>query len=297
MRPDQMRTAYAITNGIRLFYAEAGDPHDPLVMLCHGFPEIWYSWRHQIEQLAAAGFHVVAPDLPGYGKSDKPDVVYDIDFINACLAGLVPALSHERAVLAGHDWGGLLVWPFARMYPERTTGIIGVNTPDLPRTPIPFVDLLRQISPDQPIYIVQFQDRGPAEYFIEQDVDAFVDLMFRGGATVRREVFTDDVLRVYADALRPRGAITPPLEYYRNLNRNWELAAAWHERPIDVPCLMISAAGDPVLRPEMAAGMEDRIADLEKVVIDDCGHWTQQEQPEQTTAHMLRYLQRLDRWP
>jgi pimeloyl-ACP methyl ester carboxylesterase len=247
--------------------------------------------------LAEAGFHVVAPDMPGYGRSDKPDVVYDIDFLNGCLAALIGTLGHERAVLAGHDWGGLLVWPFARMFPERTAGIIGVNTPDLPRTPIPFVELLRQINPDNPVYIVQFQERGAAEYFIERDIDAFVDTMFRGPATVRHEVFTPDVLRVYADAFRPYGAITPPLEYYRNLDRNWELSAAWHDRPITVPCLMISAAGDPVLRPEMTAGMEDRIPELEKVIIDDCGHWTQQEQPDATTQHMLSYLRRLPRWP
>jgi pimeloyl-ACP methyl ester carboxylesterase len=289
-----MRSGYAPTNGIRLFYVEQGA--GPLVVLCHGFPELWYSWRHQLAPVAAAGYRVVAVDLPGYGRSDKPDVVYDIEFVNACLAGLITALGHERAVLAGHDWGGLLVWPFARMYPERTAGIIGVNTPDLPRGDVPLVQLLRQAFPDNPPYIVQFQQRGAAEWVLQWDIDAFVESMFRGPATVRPEVFTDDVRAVYANAFRPHNAITPPLEYYRNLDRNWELAAKWADRKIEVPCLMITAEGDPVLRPEMAIGMEERVPDLETVLITDCGHWTQQEQPERTNEAIIAYLNRLPRW-
>src|SRR2546423_13168494 len=130
-RNARVRERYVIAGGHRLYCLEAGA--GPLVLLCHGFPELAYSWRNQIDALAAAGFHVVAPDLPGYGRSDKPDVAYDIEFVNGCLAALVTALGHERAVVAGHDWGGLLVWQFARMYPELTAGVIGVNTPDLPR--------------------------------------------------------------------------------------------------------------------------------------------------------------------
>lgn len=289
-----MRTGYAVTNGIRMFYVEAGE--GPLVLLCHGFPECWYSWRHQIEPLAAAGFHVVACDLPGYGRSDKPDVTYDIVFVNACLAGLIEALGHERAVLAGHDWGGLLVWPFARMHPDRTAGIIGVNTPDLPRTPIPLVELLRRSFPDNPPYIVQFQQRGAAEFFIQLDIDAFFDGMFGPPVTVKVEAFPPDVRKTFADEFRPKGAITPPLEYYRNIDRNWHLTGDVADRRIEVPCLMICASGDPVLTPAMAGGMEERVPDLETVVINDCGHWTQQEQPEQTTEAMLRYLRRVSAW-
>jgi pimeloyl-ACP methyl ester carboxylesterase len=294
--PAGARDGYALTNGIRLYYVEQGT--GPLVLLCHGFPEIWYSWRHQLAPLASAGFRVVAVDLPGYGRSDKPDVHYDMEWVNSCLAGLIGALGHQRAVLAGHDWGGLLVWPFARRYPQHTAGVIGVNTPDLPRAPIPPVELLRNIFPDDPPYIVQFQEPGVAEWVLSWGRGAldFLDLVFRSAGTMNIDAFPDDVIAVYADAFSPRGAFTPPIDYYRNLDRSWHLTADLAGRTIDVPCLMISAANDPVLPPALTAGMEERVPDLERVVIDECGHWTQQERPAETNAAMLAYLQRLEPW-
>jgi pimeloyl-ACP methyl ester carboxylesterase len=294
--PPGARDGYVATNGIRLYFIEQGT--GPLVLLCHGFPELSYAWRHQLEPLADAGFHVVAVDLPGYGRSDKPDVQYDIEWVNACLAGVVTGLGHERAVMVGHDWGGLLVWQFARRYPKLTAGVIGVNIPDLPRTPTPTVEMLRQVFPDQPPYIVQFQDPGVAEWVFSWGrgaVDA-LEMTFRSPLTVNTDAFTDDVIAVYAEALSPRGAFTPPIEYYRNLDRSWHLTADLADRTVDVPCLMISAADDPVLPPLMAEGMEERVPDLEKVVIPNCGHFTQQERPAETSAAMLGYLHRLEPW-
>jgi pimeloyl-ACP methyl ester carboxylesterase len=290
-----MRGGYATTNGIRMFFVEEG--RGPLVLLCHGFPEIWYSWRHQLAPLAAAGYRAVAVDLPGYGRSDKPDVAYDMEWVNACLAGLIAALGHERAVMVGHDWGGLLVWPFARRYPNRTAGVIGVNTPDLPRPPIPPVQVMRQAF-DPPIYIVQLQERGPAEWVMSWGRGArdFLEMMFRGPVTVNVDAFPDEVIDVYAWAFEPVGAFTPPFEYYRNLDRSWQLSADLAEVTVDVPCLMISAADDPVLLPMMTMGMEDRVPNLQRVVISDCGHWTQQERPAETTAAMLTYLATLPPW-
>lgn len=294
--PPDARDGYVTGNGVRIYCVEQGT--GPLVLLCHGFPELWYSWRFQLAPLAAAGFHVVAVDLPGYGRSDKPDVHYDIEWVNACLAGVITGLGHERAVMAGHDWGGLLVWPFARRYPELTAGVIGVNTPDLPRAPIPPVELLRNIFPDDPPYIVQFQDPGVAEWVFSWGRGAadVLELMFRGAGTVNKDAFPDDVVAVYVDAFSPRGAFTPPIEYYRNLDRSWHLTADLAGTTIDVPCLMISAENDPVLVPAMTAGMEERVPDLEQVVIADCGHWTQQERPAETSAAMVAYLRRLDPW-
>jgi pimeloyl-ACP methyl ester carboxylesterase len=292
-----MRERYVVTNGIRLFCLEAGPPDGPLVLCFHGFPEIAYSWRHQVDALGDAGYHVVAPDLPGYGRSDKPDVTYDSEWVNACLVGLVPALGHERAVIAGHDWGGLLVWTLVRRYPERIAGVIGVNTPDLPRPAMPPVQLLRQIFVDTPIYIIQFQERGVAEWVFSwgRGADDFVEMIF--GATVQNDnAFDAGVLEVYKQAFRPAGALTPPIEYYRNMDRNWELTADIADRTVDVPCLMIMAENDPVLTPMMAEGMEERVPHLEKVLIANCGHWTQQERPQETTDAMLRYLERLERW-
>jgi pimeloyl-ACP methyl ester carboxylesterase len=269
------------------------------VLLLHGFPELAYSWRYQVAALGAAGYHVVAPDLPGYGGTDKPDVTYDCDWVNACLMGVVDALGADQVVIAGHDWGGLLVWVMARQYPDRVAGVIGINTPDLPRPAMPPVQLMRQIFVDTPIYILQFQERGVAEWVLGtwgRGTDDFLEMIF-GALTTRNEVaFERDALDVYKDAFRPQGALTPPLEYYRNMDRNWELTAPIADRKIDVPCLMISAADDPVLTPAMTIGMEERVPNLERVVIENCGHWTQQERPAETTAAMLAYLARLPKW-
>jgi pimeloyl-ACP methyl ester carboxylesterase len=293
-----VRSRYVTTNDIRCFCYESGPPDGPLVLLLHGFPELAYSWRHQLAALGAAGYHVVAPDLPGYGRTDKPDVTYDCDWINACLMGVVDAYGGERVVIAGHDWGGILVWIMARQYPERIAGVIGVNTPDLPRAAVPPVQLLRQIFVDTPIYIIQFQERGVAEWVLGtwgRGTDDFLEMIF-GATATQAGAFPPEVLDVYKDAFRPLGALTPPIEYYRNMDRNWELTAGIADRTIDVPCLMICAADDPVLTPAMSMGMEERVPTLERVIIENCGHWTQQERPQETTAAMHAYLDRLPRW-
>jgi pimeloyl-ACP methyl ester carboxylesterase len=268
----------------------------PLVLLLHGWPESWYSWRHQISPVADAGFTAVAIDLPGYGRSDKPDVTYDIEWLSACVDGVIAGLGRERAVIAGHDWGGLIAWPFARLYPHRVAGVIGVNTPDIPRRDVPPIQYFKEKAIPQVQYIVDFQERGKPERNIERDIDGFVRLVLRDLTTVNKEAFPDEVLKVYADNFRPRGAIKPTLEYYRNMDRNWELLADVDDTKIEVPCLMISASDDPVLSPNVARHMDDRVPNLTKVIIEECGHWTQQERPEETTRHMLGYLKGMDPW-
>lgn len=288
-----MLERFLTTNGIRLFAVEEGE--GPLVLLVHGFPEFWWSWRHQLPALAQAGYRAVAVDLPGYGRSDKPDVGYDERWVNACLEGAVAALGAERCVIVGHDWGGLLVWPFARRYPERLAGVAGVNTPDLPRTDIPPVQLMRKIFADQPPYIVQFQDPGVAELILGSHPRAFMELMLHGPATHRPEVFGDPEIDRFAEQFTPRGSLSPPLAYYRSMDRNWALAADLPVR-IDTPALMISAEHDPVLTPAMSEGMEARVPNLSRALIDDCGHWTQQEQPDATNQALIGFLDGLDRW-
>ncbi len=285
---------YAVANGIRLFYVEEGE--GPLVLFLHGFPEYSYSWRNQLGPVADAGFRAVAIDLPGFGRSDKPDVEYDVLWVAQCVADVIPALGHEKAVVVGHDWGGLIAWPFARLHPERTVGIVGLNTPDLPRPPVPPTIYIRESGASQNDYILQFQKRGPAEDLFERDPEGFLRFFLTGPACVRKEVFTDEVIAAYVDAFRMKGSITPPLEYYRNLDRNWDLTEDLADIKIEVPCLMITAEGDPVLHPGLATGMEARVPDLETVLITNCGHWTQQEQPEETNRHLVGYLKRLSRW-
>lgn len=288
-----MRESYVTSNGIRLYAVEQGK--GPAVLLVHGFPEHWWSWRHQLGALADAGYRAVAVDLPGYGLSDKPDRRYDEPWVNECLAGVVRALGAERCVIAGHDWGGLLVWPFARRYPGLLAGVVGVNTPDLPRSDIPPVQLMRQIFGEQPPYIVQFQHPGAAELILGRDIRGFMELMLKGPATTRTEVFGDPEIDRFAEPFRAHGSLSPPLDYYRCLDRNWQVAADLPER-IDTPALMISAANDPVLTPAMSEGMEARVPNLTRALIEDCGHWTQQEQPEATNRALLGFLDGLDRW-
>jgi pimeloyl-ACP methyl ester carboxylesterase len=291
-----MKERYVVTNRVRLFCVDAG--RGPLVLLLHGWPEFWWSWRHQLPALAAAGYRAVAVDLPGYGRSDKPAVTYDEHWVNQCIAGLVQGLGAERAVVVGHDWGGFLVWPFARRYPDLTAGVVGVNTPDLPRLGVPPVQRLRQIAAapgGRPNYIVQFQEPGPAEWFLSGDVRGWLTSVFLGPATQRKEAFPPEVIDRYVAQFLPIGAVTPPIEYYRNLDRNWELAGELPER-IHVPALMITAENDPVLTPALADGMEARVPNLRTVLIQDCGHWTQQEQPEQFTVELLDWLATLEPW-
>ena len=285
-----MTERYVVANGIRIFCWEEGD--GPLVLMLHGFPEFAYSWRHQMAPIANAGFRAVAIDLPGYARSDKPDVTYNSEWVGRCIEGVIDGLGYERAVIAGHDWGALVMWPFARTHPDRIQALISLNVPDLPRYDMPPTELFRALGSNTVQYILDFQERGIEEE-IEKDVPGFLELFFRGPATVQKDAFEDDIFLNYVERFSPKGALTPPLEYYRNMDRNWELAAAFDDRTIEAPSLMISAAGDPVLPPGLADGMEQRVPNVEKVVIQDCGHWTQQEQPEETTAHMLRFLERI----
>jgi pimeloyl-ACP methyl ester carboxylesterase len=286
-----MTPGYVVANGIRIFYVEEGE--GPLVLLCHGFPETHFSWRHQMTPIAHAGYRAVAIDLPGYGRSDKPDATYDSEFVGNCLAGVITGLGHEKAVMVGHDWGALQVWPFARMHADLTAAVICLNVPDLPRFDIPPVELFRQLGTHRTNYILEFQERGTAEERIESDLDGFFELMMRGPATVRKDAMTDEVIEAFMNEFRPRGAVTPPLEYYRNMDRNWELIEPYDHLKIEVPCLMILAEGDRVLPPNLADGMEERVPTVEKVLIEDCGHWTQQEQPERTNEVMVAFLERI----
>ena len=286
-----MTEGYADADGVRLFFVEEGS--GPLVLMLHGFPEISFSWRHQLPPVAEAGFRAVAFDLPGFGRSDKPDVVYDIHWIADRIAAGIRSLGHDRAVIVGHDWGGLLVWPFARLHPELVAGVVGLNTPDLPRPPIPPTRYVAERGNERNNYILFFQERDKPEEVFAADPEGFLRAFFQGPATVHKEVFTDEVVQVYVDAFSPPGAIGPPLEYYRNMDRNWELLEPVAGTKVTVPCLMITAEGDPVLHPGLAEGMEERVPDLETVLIRDCGHWTQQEKPEEVSAHLVRYLTNL----
>lgn len=286
-----MTEGYVVAGGPRLFYLEEGK--GPLVLFLHGFPETSFSWRHQLGPVGEAGFRAVAIDLPGYGRSDKPDVTYDIHWVTDRIADVITGLGYERAVVVGHDWGGLIAWPFARLHAGRVAGVVGLNTPDLPRTPVPPTRYIADRGNDKHNYVLFFQERGKPEELFEADPEGVLRSFYQGWSAKHPEAFSDDVVKVYVDAFAPKGAATPPLEYYRNMDRNWELLAPVADAKIEVPCLMITAEDDPVLHPGLAVGMEERVPDLETVLVRDCGHWTQQEQPAEVTAHLVRYLTNL----
>jgi len=304
------------TNGIRLACYEAGPSDGPCVVLSHGFPELAFSWRHQVPALALAGYHVLAPDQRGYGGSDRPTEVtdYDIFHLTGDLTGLLDAIGVERAVFAGHDWGGLVVWQQALLHPSRVAGVIGVNTPFFPRFPMAPTEIFRLTGGDNH-YILYFQEPGVADAALASDVRAvFSRLMRRGvppkeisampvgadrnwaqavqqGALVGEALLGDAELEAYAEVFERTG-FTGGLNWYRNFDRNWELTPEQDGARIEVPCLMVTAEWDPVLTPAMAQGMAPFVADLETHMIDRCGHWTQQEQPDQLNRLMLDWLGR-----
>jgi pimeloyl-ACP methyl ester carboxylesterase len=307
------------TNGIDMAVYEAGPKDGVPVVLCHGFPELAYSWRHQIPALAAAGFRAIAPDQRGYGLSSRPDAVrdYDMPHLTGDLAGLLDALGLKKAVFCGHDWGGLVVWQMPLYHPDRVSGVIGVNTPFLARPPIDPIMGMRAVFGEN-MYIVFFQKPGEADAALAKDVGkSFRFFMRKNGmnaadyAKLPKEarnlelvtavqsdetlwpgeaLLTPEELKVFVDTFTRTG-FTGGINWYRNMTRNWELSGTM-EQKVHVPGLMIMAEDDVVLSPAMADGMERFVPDLERVLIKNCGHWTQQEHPAETSAAMIDWLTR-----
>ena len=306
-------------NGIEMAVYERGPKTGVPVVLCHGFPELAFSWRHQLPALAAAGYRAIAPDQRGYGGTSRPGDVrhYDMPHLTGDLMGLLDALGIEKAVFCGHDWGGSVAWAMPLYCPDRVAGVIGVNTPFFPQSPIDPVALLRARFGED-MYIVFFQKPGEADAILAADVPRTFRFFMRRHVVTgedyarwptgqrnlellralqsdesqwRGELLLDaEEMRVFAQTFARTG-FTGGINWYRNIGRNWELSARFEEH-IAVPALMIMAEDDVVLTPAMADGMERFVPDLEKVLIRDCGHWTQQEKPDETSAAIIGWLQR-----
>ena len=288
---------------------EAGE--GPAVVLCHGFPELAYSWRHQIPALAGAGFRAIAPDQRGYGESYRPDDVAAYGLHQ--LTGDLVALGLEKAVFAGHDWGGFVAWAMPVLHPERTAGVVGVNTPYLA---FPTTDRLRAAIPDdERMYILWFQKPGVAEGVLDANPGlVFEKLMRRGVPPSARpwgdgpadmnpfrrlpeieaggdELLAPEELDHYTRVFSKSG-FAGGINWYRNIDRNAKSAPEIGTQRLDVPCLMVTAAWDPVLRPEMAEPMRATVPDLELVNVEKCGHWTQQERPEELNRILCDWLRK-----
>jgi pimeloyl-ACP methyl ester carboxylesterase len=307
------------TNGIDMAVYESG-PKDGLpVVLCHGFPELAYSWRHQLPALAAAGFRAIAPDQRGYGRTSRPEKVedYDMPHLTGDLVGMLDALGLKKAVFVGHDWGGLVVWNVPLLHPDRVLGVIGVNTPFFARPPIDPIAAMRAMRGENN-YIVFFQKPGEADAILAKDVGKTFRFFMRRNMTTAKEfasapqeaknfelvravqedesnwrgspLLTDAEVKVFVDTYQRTG-FTGGINWYRNFTRNWQLSENVEQR-VNVPSLMIMAEDDVVLPPSLTEGMERYVPDLEKVLIEGSGHWTQQEKPEETSRAMIDWLKR-----
>src|SRR5690349_21478616 len=280
---------FAQVNGIRMGFYEAGPKSDaqPLI-LCHGWPEIAFSWRHQIKALSEAGIRVIAPDQRGYGATDRPEAVedYDMEHLTGDLVGLLDHLKIDKAIFVGHDWGGFIVWQMPLRHIDRVAGVIGVNTPHYDRLPADPIELFRKRFGDS-MYIVQFQDpaREPDKIFgsrVEQTFDAY-DAKF----DPRTPILSPEEKQVFVDTFTKTG-FTGGINWYRNFSRNWQRSEGL-DHTVRVPSLMIMAENDAVLPPSAADGMEKIIPDLEKYLVRDSGHWTQQEKPDEVSAKLIEW--------
>jgi pimeloyl-ACP methyl ester carboxylesterase len=293
----------------------------PAIVLCHGFPELGYSWRHQFQPLVDAGLRVIVPDQRGYGGSDAPEgiEVYDIDHLSGDMVGLLDALEIERAVFAGHDWGGFVAWAMPILHPDRTAGVIGVNTPYLARSPMAPTQMLGLAAGGDPekIYILWFQEPGVAESVLDRHPELVFEKLMRkplppaemaariaeggGGmnpfmqlenlpATTESLVDAEE-LDHYAKTFARTG-FRGGVSWYRNFDRNWERHPEIGTAKIEHPCLMVTAEWDAALNPAMAADMPSRCTDLEMIMIEECGHWTPTEKPQVLNAAIIGWMQK-----
>jgi pimeloyl-ACP methyl ester carboxylesterase len=315
------------TNGIRMHVAEAGD--GPLVVMCHGFPESWYSWRHQLVALADAGFHAVAPDMRGYGQTDQPQPIesYTLLHLVGDMVGLLDALKAPTAVIAGHDWGAPVAWHAALLRPDRFRGAIGLSVPYRPRgTTQPTTVMPR--TDDAIFYQLYFQTPGVAEAELERDPRTTIrrvlywgsgdsprpasaigsgdvgmvrgDAGFLGGRDVPAPLppwVTDADVDFYANEFKRTG-FRGGLNWYRNIDRNWELSAPWTGAVVTVPALYVAGDRDLVLAfkgmDRLLPALKQFVPNLrESIILPGCGHWTQQERATEVNAAMLKFLKGL----
>ena len=266
----------------------AGDP----VVMIHGFPELAFSWRHQISALAGAGFRAIAYDQRGYGESSKPEDVeaYALMNLAADAIGLLDALGLERATLVGHDWGSIVAWTAGLMYPDRVERVVSLNVPYRGRCAgFPATDVIREKLADRFGYVLGFQEPGATEAAFESDPDAWLRTVYLGIAA-DRDFMTDDEFAVYRAAF-VAGGLFGPLGPYRNIDANAAATQHLANATITQPTLMITADRDPILPPMLATGMERWVPNLEVVDVTHSGHWTQQEQPQQVNEALISFLQ------
>jgi epoxide hydrolase 4 len=274
---------YIMTNGIDLHYVTQGE--GPLMLMLHGFPEFWYSWRYQIPEFAK-DFKVVALDLRGYNESDKPkdQSAYVMDEFIKDIEGVIKGLGYEKCVLVGHDWGGAIAWCFTYAHPEMVEKLIVLNIPH----PAKFSEGLR--TPQQLLrssYMFFFQIPGIPELALQAGDYQFIENAFVGMA-VDKTAFTKPDIEAYKNAAAKRGALTAMLNYYRNIFQQKILNPDWGV--LEVPTLMIWGENDTALGKELTYGTEAYVKNFQLKYIPRCSHWVQQEQPDLVNQYMREFL-------
>lgn len=311
------------TNGVRLHTIEAGERGAPVVLLAHGFPELAYSWRHQVPALVAAGYHVLAPDQRGYGRSSCPERIsdYNIAELSADAIGLLDDAGADTAVFVGHDWGAPVAWSTAQLHPDRVAAVVGLSVPPVPRARMAPTRAFRAFFGDKFFYMLYFQEPGVADAELSADTARTMRRMMGGlragndPAAAMRMIqpgpegfierlpepdglpswISEQELGHYI-AEFTRTGFTGGLNWYRNLDRNWEIMADAAAPTIEMPAMFIAGADDPVL----GFMRRDRATEVvtgpyREVIIEGAGHWLQQERADQVNEVLVDFLNGLAR--
>lgn len=304
--PDFPKSTLICVNGVKLEVFEAGQENkgNPIV-LCHGWPEHAFSWRHQMPALAEAGFHVIVPNQRGYGKSSRPDQItdYDISHLTGDLAGLLDHFGYDDAVFVGHDWGANVVWSMAQLYPDRVSKIINLALPYQPRTPKPWIAFIEEFFGADNYFVHFNRQPGVADAVLDQNTSQFLPNLYRKNVPptppepgmmminlalaetpLGEPILSEGELAVYVAAFEATG-FTGSINWYRNMDRNWQILADV-DPIIHKPALMIYGERDMIPKSENLAKFVPNV----DVMSLDCGHWIQQEMPEETTQTILDWL-------
>ena len=281
---DAWQHEYITTNGVKLHYVTQGN--GALMLMLHGFPEFWYSWRHQIPAFAP-DYQVVALDLRGYNDSDKPKAqsAYVMDEFIKDIGGVITGLGYDKCILVGHDWGGAIAWHFAYSRPQMVEKLIVLNIPH----PAKMAEGLR--TPQQLLrswYMFLFQLPEIPEALIQASDYQLIETMMTAGV-VNKSSFTKADIEAYKNAVAKRGALTAMLNYYRNISQQRMLNTDWSI--LEVPTLMIWGESDVALGKELTNNTEAYVRNLQVKYIPNCSHWVQQEQPQLVNRYMREFLE------
>ncbi|MDJ0796013.1 MAG: alpha/beta hydrolase [Calothrix sp. MO_167.B12] len=275
---------YIHTNGVKLHYVTQGK--GPLMLMLHGFPEFWYSWRYQIPEFAPY-FQVVAVDLRGYNHSDKPKKksAYIIDELIKDVEGIIKGLGYENCILVGHDWGGAIAWNFAHTHPEMVEKLIVLNIPH----PAKFrqgLNTLRQLL--RSWYIFFFQLPLLPELYIKARDYKMIEKVFKGMA-IDKTAFTPEDISIFKQAAAQPGALTAMVNYYRNIFNSKISPQNWQK--LDIPTLMIWGENDIALGKELTYGTQSYVNQIQIQYIPNCSHWVQQEKPNFVNEYIRNFLE------